>query len=337
MKRTWRAILALAAALPLGLAAAHAADGLDALKALYKRPAAIPFPASAPYSPQVATLGKMLFFDPRLSGAQNLSCASCHNPSFGYEVPVPGAIGAANKPLPRKAPTVLNAAFTPVFFWDGRAASLEEQAAGPIGAPAEMNGKFEDILKRIHSIPDYESWFQRLYPGEGASKANVLTAIATYERTVVTGWAPFDHWVDGEEGAISDSAKRGFVLFNGKAGCSGCHTGWNFTDNQFHNIGLDDKDDGRGKYEPENPLAWGAFKTPGLRNLIYRAPFGHAGQFADLRTIVAFYETGGANIPSKSPLIKPFQLSESERDDLIAFLKSLTAEKVETPLPNLPN
>src|SRR5258708_25246772 len=100
----------------------------------YRRPTAIPFPDSAPYSPQMATLGKMLFFDPRLSGAQNLACASCHNPSFGYEVPVPGAIGAANTPLGRKAPTVLNAAFTPIFFWDGRAKNLEDQAQGPVSA-----------------------------------------------------------------------------------------------------------------------------------------------------------------------------------------------------------
>src|SRR5579872_1814589 len=118
------------AAVGVGLAATD--------KEAYRRPTAIPFPESAPYSPQMATLGKMLFFDPRLSGAQNLSCASCHNPSFGYEVPVPGAIGAANTPLARKAPTVLNAAFTPIFFWDGRAPTLEAQAQGPITAAAEM-------------------------------------------------------------------------------------------------------------------------------------------------------------------------------------------------------
>jgi len=337
MNKTLRALLAITATLPLWAGPVQAGDDLQSLKALYKRPTEIPFPARAPYSPQIATLGKMLFFDPRLSGAQNLSCASCHNPSFGYEVPVPGAIGAANTPLPRKAPTILNAAFTPLFFWDGRAKSLEDQAQGPLSATAEMNGKFEDILKRVHAIPEYDAWFKRLFPGQGASKDNLLRSIATYERTVVTGWAPFDRWVDGDESAISASAKRGFALFNGKAGCSNCHSGWNFTDNKFHNIGIGDKDIGRGKYEPNNIMAQGAFKTPGLRNLIYRAPFGHAGQFADLRAIIAFYESGGADSPSKSPLIKPFALSDGQTDDLLAFLKSLTADKVETPLPNLPN
>jgi cytochrome c peroxidase len=332
-----RAILAVSALFAFWAGQGLAADSLTSLKALYKRPVAIPFPANAPYSPQIATLGKMLFFDPRLSGAQNLSCASCHNPSFGYEVPVPGAIGSANTPLPRKAPTVLNAAFTPIFFWDGRAKSLEDQAQGPIGAPPEMNGKFEDIVKRLNAIPEYAEWFRRLFPKDAVTKENVLTSIATYERTVVTGWAPFDRWVDGDENAISDQAKRGFALFTGKAGCSGCHTGWNFTDNQFHDVGLGDDDIGRGKYEPDNPLAQHAFKTPGLRNLIYRAPFGHAGQFPDLRSIIAFYETGGKPSPSKSPLIRPFTLSDGETEDLMAFLRSLTAEKVETPLPNLPN
>lgn len=331
-----QAMLVLAATLPLCAFPARADDGLESLKARYTRPLAVPFPASAPYSPQKATLGKMLFFDPRLSGAQNLSCASCHNPSFGFEVPVPGAIGAANTPLARKAPTLLDAAFIPQFFWDGRAPSLEAQAEGPITAAAEMNGKFVEIERRIKDVPDYANAFKQLYP-DGVTKANILTAIATYERTIVAGWAPFDHWVDGEETAISAEAKRGFALFNGRAGCANCHAGWNFSDNKFHNIGLSDDDVGRGKYEPDNIAAQGAFKTPGLRNLVYRAPFGHAGQFADLRTVLKFYQGGGAVTRSKSTLIKPFSLSESEAEDLVAFLKALTAEKVDTPLPNLPN
>ena len=154
---------------------------------------------------------------------------------------------------------------------------------------------------------------------------------------MVTGWAPFDRWVDGDEAAISDSAKRGFALFNGKGGCSACHSGWNFTDNKFHDIGLPTDDIGRGKFEPGNPKAAYAFKTPGLRNLIYRAPFGHHGQFPDLPSIIAFYASGGIDRPSKSVLIKPFPLSSDEAKDLLEFLHSLTAEKTETALPNLPN
>lgn len=181
---------------------AKSAD-IETEKSKYRRPTSIPFPDEAPYSPQMATLGKMLFFDPRLSGKQNLSCASCHNPSFGFEVPVPGAIGATNKPLARKAPTVLNAAWIPTFFWDGRAPNLETQAMGPITADAEMDGKFPEIIVRLKGTPEYQAWFGRLFPREGVTQDNILTAIATYERTVVSGWAPFDRWIEGDSAAIS--------------------------------------------------------------------------------------------------------------------------------------
>lgn len=336
MSLVQRAVLFTVGFLSLGLVRAGAHD-LDALKAQYRRPSAIPFPEAAPFSPQVATLGKMLFFDPRLSGKQNLSCASCHNPSFGFEVPVPGAIGATNKPLARKAPTVLNAAWIPILFWDGRAPDLETQAMGPITADAEMDGKFPEIIARLKGTPDYAAWFGRLFPGVGVTQDTILTAIATYERTVVSGWAPFDRWVEGDAAAISPAAQRGFAVFTGKGGCAACHTGWNFTDNRFHDLGLPTKDPGRAAFEPDAPLAKHAFKTPGLRNLTYRAPFGHAGQFANLEEIVAFYEGGGLARPSKSPLMRPLSLRPEERADLIAFLRSLTAEQTQTALPNLPN
>jgi cytochrome c peroxidase len=327
---------ALAVVLSLNSVSSRAQDYVDS-KSNYRRPDLIPFPHEAPYSPQLATLGKMLFFDPRLSGKQNLSCASCHNPSFGFEVPVAGAIGATNKPLPRKAPTVLNAAWIPILFWDGRAPNLELQAMGPITAEGEMDGKFPQIIGRLIGIPEYSTWFTKLFPKEGVTQDNILTAIATYERSIVAGSAPFDRWVEGDQAAISPAAQRGFALFNGKAGCAGCHTGWNFTDNQFHDIGIPTKDIGRAAFEPDDPLAQYAFKTPGLRNLTYRAPFGHAGQFADLDAIVTFYEGGGVARPSKSPLMKPLSLSAAEHADLVAFLRSLTAEQTQTALPNLPN
>lgn len=317
--------------------ARSADDGLEALKAQFRRPMRVPFPDDAPYSPQMATLGKMLFFDPRLSGMQHMSCANCHNPSFGFEVPVPGAIGATNKPLPRKAPTVLNTAWIPTLFWDGRAPNLEMQAMGPITAEAEMDGKFPEILARLKKIPEYKTSFGMIFPKDAITQDNLLTAIATYERTVVSGWAPFDRWVEGDADAITPAARRGFELFTGKASCAACHAGWNFTDNQFHDLGMPTKDVGRAAFDPDNPQAKYAFKTPGLRNLTYRAPFGHAGQFPDLDAIVTFYESGGLDRPSKSPLMQPVKLSRDEHADLIAFLHSLTADKTETVLPNLPN
>jgi cytochrome c peroxidase len=324
-------------ALLLSAAAAPALDAPADLKDLYKRPTTVPFPIKAPYSPQLATLGKKLFFDPRLSGAKNMSCASCHNPSFGYEAPVDRAVGAANEKVGRHAPTVLNAAWVAPFFWDGRAPSLEAQAEGPITAAVEMNMHFDDLLRDLGQIGEYETWFQKLFPDTGLTKDNVLTALATYERTVVTDWAPFDRWVDGDDDAITASAKKGFELFNGKANCAACHSGWNFTDNKFHDIGLPTDDIGRGKLEPDNVMAQYAFKTPGLRNLTQRAPFGHNGSLTDLETIVRHYETGGVQRPSLSPMMIAFQLTETERQNLLDFLRSLTADKSETPVPVLPN
>jgi cytochrome c peroxidase len=305
--------------------------------ASYKRPLTIPFEKVTPYSPQLATLGKMLFFDPRISGAKNMTCATCHNPSFGFETPVETPIGAANKPLARQAPTVLNAAWVNPDFWDGRAPSLEAQAAGPISASAEMHGNLDDLVKELADIPDYKAWFEQVFPGKGITKDNLLTAIATYERTVVSGWSPFDRWVDGNQSAVSDSAKRGFEIFTGKARCSSCHTGWNFTDNQFHDIGLPSDDIGRGKLEPKNVMAQYAFKTPGLRNTLYRNPYMHDGSLKTIQDVIAHYESGGIDRPSRAKGIEPFSLTEQDRQDLIAFLGSLTAEKQDVSLPTLPN
>lgn len=309
------------------------------LKSQYKRPLEIKFPKTAPYSPQLVTLGKMLFFDPRLSGENNLNCASCHNPSFGYEVPVKTPIGATLTPLKRQAPTLLNMAWVAPLFWDGRAETLEEQAAGPITHPDEMGGEFETIIKRLSKSPEYKKFFQYLFPQSGITRENILKAIATYERTIIAGWAPFDKWIEGNETAISNSAKRGFVIFNGAGKCATCHSGWNFTDNKFHDIGLEiiEKDLGRAEHEANNIFAKNAFKTPTLRNLSHRSPFMHNGHLKSLEDVVDHYISGVIDRPSTSPLITNVPLSMEQRSDLIAFLKSLTAERQDVSMPILPN
>ncbi|WHO82458.1 cytochrome-c peroxidase [Rhizobium leguminosarum] len=318
------------------LALAVVQPGAAADLSAYKRPLTVPFEGVAAYSPQLATLGKMLFFDPRLSGNKNMTCASCHNPSFGFETPVTTPIGAANTALARQAPTVLNVAWVSPFFWDGRAPNLEEQAAGPITAAAEMNGKLDTAVTEMQGIPDYKKWFNEVFPDKGVTKETMLTAIATYERTVVSNWSPFDRWVDGDEKAVSDSAKRGFELFTGAAGCSSCHTGWNFTDNKFHDIGLPSDDIGRYKIDASSPDNKYAFKTPGLRNTLYRGPYMHDGSLKSMDVIV-HYESGGVSRPSLDRAMSPFLLTDQENKDLIAFLGTLTAEKQDIPLPTLPN
>ncbi len=320
------------------MTAALAEPDLAALKALYVRPETIPFPEDNPYTPEKAALGKMLYFDQRLSRDNNISCASCHNPSFGWEVPVSTPTGAQGTPLDRHAPTVLNMAWGDgVYFWDGRATTLEEQAKGPLEADVEMNLPLPRLVARLKAIPDYVRWFEHVFPEDGVTPDTIARAIATYERTIVSGYAPFDAWIDGDEDAISEAAKRGFVLFNGKARCADCHTGWNMTDNLFHDIGLVTFDRGRGLLEPDNPHAQFAFKTPGLRDVTQRAPFMHNGSIANLDRLIVHYVSGGIDRPSRSPLMRALDLTNEEREDLKAFLETLTGETVSVPLPILPN
>jgi cytochrome c peroxidase len=313
-----------------------AAAAIAAERDAFRRPLTIPFPPEAPYAPLRAALGKLLFFDPRVSGAQNMSCASCHNPSFGWEVPTPGPIGAQNTMLARQAPTILNAAWGVHFFFDGRAKTLEDQAVGPITAEVEMNAELSDVVARLGRIGTYAAAFAEAYPGEGLTIDTMLNAIATYERTVVAGWAPFDRWVEGEEDAISAAARRGFALFVGKARCADCHGGWNFTDDAFHDIGLDTDDIGRAMVEPDDPLAMHAIKTPSLRNIEHRGPFMHDGSLATLEDVMAHYVSGGLERPSRAPQMGPVDLSFEEMEDVIAFMRSLTAYDSAVPTPQLP-
>lgn len=313
------------------------ADEISDLKQAYRRPAEIPFPESNPYSLEKAALGKALFFDPRLSGVENMNCASCHNPSFGWEVPVRTPVGAQNVHLGRQAPTVLNTAWREPFFWDGRAQTAEEQAKGPIEAPAEMNLPLDKAVQRLSAIPGYKAWFDKVFPGQGVTADTIVAAIATFERTVVASYAAFDRWVDGDETAISESAKRGFALFNGKAQCAGCHSGWEFTDNQFHDIGTTTTDIGRAMIDPDNPYGLYAFKTPPLRDTVIRAPYMHSGELATLRDVIDHYIGGGIERSSRSPLMMPIDLDAGEVDDLIAFMDTLTGEKQVVTLPVLPN
>lgn len=307
----------------------------DTLEA-YRRPLTIPFPKDAPYDPRIATLGKMLYFDPRLSGGQNLSCASCHNPSFGWEAPAARAIGSSNTPLGRHTPTVLNAAWTSPLFWDGRAATLEAQAKGPITNPAEMNATMDQVITRLGKVPQYAEAFQKLFPQDGMSEPTILRAIATFERTVVSGWSPFDRYVDGDPNAISSEAKQGFELFIGRAGCANCHTGWNFTDNQFHDIGLPGNDPGRLAIDPSDPMNGQAFKTPGLRNISLRAPYMHDGTLRDLTAVLKHYADGVVQRPTLSPAMAQIQISDDDIKTLIAFLNTLTEETSDVSTPVLP-
>ena len=277
-----------------------------------------------------------MFFDPRLSGSGAISCASCHNPAFGWDDGLAKGVGHGSRPLERSTPSIVNAAWGEGFFWDGRAKSLEEQALMPIQSESEMNLPLDKMIKVVRSIQGYQPLFQRAYPGQAIDQRTIAKAIATYERTLVSTEAPFDRWIKGEETAISNSAKRGFVLFNGKCRCAQCHSGWEFTDHRFHNIGTDDADLGRGKFVKVESMQH-AFKTPGLRNAAHRAAFLHDGSEASLKTVIDFYDQGGMCPQSKSSVeIRPLDLSRSERQELLSFLFSLTSAEPKTEIPTLP-
>ncbi len=309
---------------------------LDALRAEYRRPSDIPFPKDNPYTAEKVTLGKRLYFDTRLSAANLLSCASCHNPGYAWGDGQPVGVGHQMKNLGRRSPTIVNAAYGQIFMWDGRAGSLEEQALGPIQADVEMALPLEQLLKRLNSIGEYKPLFDAAFPGKGISGETIAKSIATYERTVVSARAPFDAWIEGDEKAISESAKRGFMLFNTKAECNKCHSGWKFTDDSFHDIGLKSPDIGRGKFLDEIPKAQHAFKTPGLREISRRGPYMHNGSIATLEDVMEHYNQAGVERESRSDLIRPLGLNKQEMADLVDFMKTLTSDFDPTTVPPLP-
>jgi cytochrome c peroxidase len=323
-----------------GPAAATVAVASDPARSLwmkkYIRPTAVPFPADNAYTRDREVLGKMLFFDPRLSRSHATSCASCHNPGLGWGDGLSKGIGFGMKQLGRHSPTILNAAWSDLLFWDGRADSLEAQALGPIASPGEMNMPLDLLIQTVNGIPGYKPLFERAYPGEPVDGKTIARAIATFERTVVSGPAPFDKWIAGDPNAISASAKRGFDLFNEKAHCAKCHSGWNFTDNGFHDIGVHSDDLGRGAKLPLEAMQF-AFKTPTLRNADLRAPFMHDGSEDSLDRVIAFYDRGGDDKrPSLAPEIVPLHLSDEEKNDLLAFLATLTSPDLPVEIPFLP-
>jgi cytochrome c peroxidase len=308
----------------------------DALKAEYHRPALIPFPKANPYTVEKAALGKKLYFDTRLSYTSAQSCASCHNPGFGWGDGLAVGVGHGMKNLGRHSPTIINAAWGAIFMWDGRLPDLEHQALGPITSPGEMNMPVEELMKRLESIPEYKPLFAAAFPKDGMSPNTLAQAISTFERTVVSARAPFDLWIEGDEKAISDEAKRGFRLFNTKAQCSSCHEGWNFSNEGFQDIGLPSDDIGRGQFLPGVVKMQHAFKTPGLREITRRSPYMHDGSMLTLEQVVDHYDTGGVKRPSRSDLMKPLGLSSQEKSDLVAFLKTLTSNPDPTTVPVIP-
>lgn len=302
----------------------------------------IPMPADNKSTPARVELGQALFFDPRMSGNGAMSCASCHNPSLGWSDGLKTAIGWGGQVLGRATPTVTNTAYNTQFMWDGRKKSLEDQALGPMQAPVEMNTDFSASLARLRGIPTYVSMFEKAYPGEGVTEQTIAKAIAAFERTVVVNDSAFDRWLAGDRKALTAEQWRGFKVFTdaNKGNCVACHSAPNFTDNGFHNIGLAHQGKGDadlGRYGIRKVASMkGAFKTPTLRDIENTAPYFRDGSAATLRDVVEHYARGGDDKTNLSGNMKPLTLTEQEKGDLVAFMKSLSGKKKALTVPQLP-
>ena len=287
-------------------------------------------PADNPITPEKIKLGRLLYFDTRLSVDHTVSCATCHNPAKGFTDQLPVSSGVNHLTGTRNAPTVLNSAFNYFQFWDGRAGSLEEQAVGPMANPVEMAHTLDGATAAIAQVKGYGPYFKAAFGDETVTIDRIAKAIATYERTILSGNSAWDrHVYLNDEAALNDSAKRGLVLFEGKALCTRCHVGFNLTDGQFHNIGVGmaKSDPDKGRYEvTKQEKDMGAFKTPMLRDLQRTAPYMHDGSMAALEEVVDHYDKGGAPGPWLDSKMEALHLTNEEKQDLLAFLRSLEGD-----------
>ena len=317
-------------------------------------------PDDNPITKEKVALGRKLYFDKRLSADDTVSCATCHDPKFAFADGKALAEGIKGKKGARNSPTALNAAFYDFQFWDGRAETLEEQARQPLINPVEMGMKDHDeLVKKLQGIKEYSESFEKVFGTREFTIDQIVRAVASFERTLVTFNSPFDRSIAGDKDAISESAKRGWKLFNEKARCNNCHGFVEsypfFTDNKFHNVGVGAKNIGNKGFEElakraetENDIAGlahekgaselgrflvtkerkdiGAFKTPGLREIALTAPYMHDGSETTLEAVIDFYNKGGEQNRFLDGGIRPLDLSKEEIRDLVEFLKTLTSD-----------
>lgn len=296
------------------------------------------FPEGNPFSKEKTQLGQRLFFDPRLSSTRQMACASCHDPDLGWADGKTNSFGHNRQPLPRNTPAIMNSFEQKYWFWDGRAESLEEQVATVLANPDEMNAGGQEIADWLAKNTDYGDRFAKAFGSREITFERVTQAIATFIRTIQSGRSSFDKFIAGDHKALSDSALRGLHLFRTDARCMNCHHGPNFSDNEFHDLGLSyygRKFEDLGRYNvTKNPKDVGALKTPTLRNVTRTSPYTHVG-FFELDGVLNLYNAGMPTprprgeqakdplFPKKSPLLHPLGLNEQDLTDIKAFLKAL--------------
>lgn len=311
-------------------------------------------PKSNPFSKEKVELGKALFFDGRLSGTKQTACASCHDPDLAWADGRTVSFGHDRKPLKRNAPSVLNVAFQPALFWDGRAKSLEDQALAVLANPNEMRADEKELSARLEKVKGYPELFKAAFGDPTISAGRAAEAIACFERTLVSGRSKFDLFLGGKTDALSDSEVRGLHLFRTEARCLHCHNGPTFSDGKFHDVGLsyygrELEDLGRFQITKKKEDV-GAFRTPSLRNVGRTGPYMHNGLFS-LDGVLRMYNAGmptlqrkdgqgdDPNFPTKSPFLKSLGLNKQDLADLEAFLRALDEPllRVRPPKISLPD
>lgn len=294
----------------------------------------VPWPKDNPYTKEKADLGRLLYFDKRLSSDGTVSCATCHNAPCAYSDCKQIAIGIDGEKGNRRTPTIINSAYLPLLFWDGRASSLEEQCKGPIANTNEMS-KTKDVheahqqcAERVRAIHGYCILFKQAFGSDHINMDMIAKAIATFERTILSGNSAYDRYKAGDVKALTQEQIEGFKLFKQK-GCINCHGGFDFADERFMNIGIgmDAEKPDLGRYDiTHDKKDWGAFKVPTLRESAMVGPYMHNGSLETLEEVIDYYDKGGTPNPNLHPLMRPLNLSENDKKALISFLHSLNGE-----------
>ncbi|MCR9291381.1 MAG: cytochrome-c peroxidase [bacterium] len=330
--------IALTAMSLVGLASLSANSSPESDADLVVLPERVECPEDNPTTKAKVELGKQLFFDPRLSGDNSMSCAKCHLPDKAFADGLPGSLGFNGKPLTRNTPTLLNVGLYSTLLWDGRADSLEEQALGPIQSPEEMNQSLDELVVELNAIPGYVRQFEEVF-GRPVNAEDLAKALAAFQRTLLARNSAFDRYLSGDKPALSDLARQGLELFRGDAGCVRCHHGPLLSDGLYYRLGIGGRRDlGRGAITQKREDLF-RFRTPSLRNVAETGPYMHDGSKATLYDVVEFYYR---SLPSQGPDgleldIEPLVgRSYSEIDAIVVFLKSLSGTPVQVEPPQLP-
>ncbi len=335
-----------------------------------------PIPSDNPQTPEKIELGKLLYFDSRIGGDASVACVDCHQPKQGWGFNDPLSRGYPGVIHWRNSQTVINSAYLGKLFWTGSAKSLENQAPSAALGAVSGNGERDMVEARLAFIPEYVKRFNDVFGDDWPKVNNVWRAMAAFERTLIHNDTPFDKYMKGDKSALSEQQIRGLALFEGKANCIECHNGPLLTDQKYYNLGIERaeewlengmaqvtfryeqyakgtteelyrkiKDDAGLYYRTKQKADMGKFRTPPLRYTAYTAPYMHNGKFFDFEEVVDFYNEGGGEneftdgtlAKAKTALLKPLNLSDEEKEDLVAFLESLSGEELKIETPKLPD